>query len=80
LRGLENPDIPEDVWQGFEEYEDSKGIEMTDEHFWPSPVSAPIATKPSAAACRAACSRRLSEFSKWACSPEADRHRARDVK
>ena len=38
LRRLENPDIPEDVWQGFEECEDSKGIEMSDEHFRTPPV------------------------------------------
>lgn len=33
LRRIENPDVPEDVWEGFEEAGDGKGIEMRDEHF-----------------------------------------------
>ena len=33
LRRIEHPEVPEDVWEGFEEAEDGKGIEMRDEHF-----------------------------------------------
>ncbi|MGA3172718.1 MAG: hypothetical protein ABSE62_17080 [Chthoniobacteraceae bacterium] len=33
LRRIENPNTPEDVWEGFEQAEDGKGIEMRDEHF-----------------------------------------------
>lgn len=33
LRRLEHPEIPEDVWAGFEEAEDGKLIPMMDEHF-----------------------------------------------
>ena len=33
LRRIEHPEIPEDVWEGFEEAEDGKGIEMRDGHF-----------------------------------------------
>ncbi len=38
LRRLQHPDVPEDVWEGFEECEDGKAIEMQDEHFARSPV------------------------------------------
>ncbi len=33
LRRLAHPEVPEDVWTGFEEAEDGRGIEMRDEHF-----------------------------------------------
>ena len=33
LRRVEHPEVPEDVWEGFEQAEDGKGIEMRDEHF-----------------------------------------------
>jgi hypothetical protein len=33
LRRMEHPEVPEDVWEGFEEAEDGKGIEIRDEHF-----------------------------------------------
>jgi hypothetical protein len=33
LRRIEHPEVPEDVWEAFEEAEDGKGIEMRDEHF-----------------------------------------------
>ena len=33
VRRLAHPHVPEDVWIGFEEAEDGKGIEMKDEHF-----------------------------------------------
>lgn len=33
LRRIEHPEVPEDVWEGFEEAEDGRGIEMRDEHF-----------------------------------------------
>lgn len=33
LRRVEHPEVPEDVWEGFEEAEDGKGIEMQDGHF-----------------------------------------------
>ncbi len=38
LRRIENPDIPEDVWRGFEEAEDGMGIEICDEHFLKPPA------------------------------------------
>jgi len=38
LRRVEHPEIPEDVWQGFEECEDGKAIEMKEEHFDQPPV------------------------------------------
>jgi hypothetical protein len=38
LRRIEHPEIPEDVWQGFEEAEDGKGIEIQDAHFSQPPV------------------------------------------
>ena len=33
LRRAAHPDVPEDVWVGFEEAEDGRGIEIRDEHF-----------------------------------------------
>ncbi|MGH7951519.1 MAG: hypothetical protein ACREFE_06330 [Limisphaerales bacterium] len=30
---LAHPEVPEDVWIGFEEAEDGRGIEIEDEHF-----------------------------------------------
>jgi hypothetical protein len=33
MRRIEHPEIPEDVWEGFEEAEDGNGIEIRDEHF-----------------------------------------------
>jgi len=33
LRRLAHPEVPEDVWTGFEEAEDGKGVEIQDEHF-----------------------------------------------
>ncbi|HEX4084969.1 MAG TPA: hypothetical protein VHY22_08670 [Chthoniobacteraceae bacterium] len=33
LRRIEHPEVPDDVWEGFEEAEDGKGIEMRDEYF-----------------------------------------------
>jgi hypothetical protein len=38
LRRFAHPEIPEDVWIGFEEAEDGKGIEIQDEHFQRPPV------------------------------------------
>ena len=38
LRRLQHPDVPDDVWEGFEECEDGKAIEMKDEHFARPPV------------------------------------------
>ena len=38
LRRIEHPEVPEDVWEGFEEAEDGKGIEMRDEHFAQPPA------------------------------------------
>jgi hypothetical protein len=37
-RRLENPDVPEEFWQGLEEAEDGKALEMRDEHFERPPV------------------------------------------
>ena len=37
-RRIEHPEVPEDVWEGFEEAEDGKGIEMRDEHFAQPPA------------------------------------------
>ncbi len=31
--GFEHPEVPEDVWEGFEEAEGGKGIETRDERF-----------------------------------------------
>ena len=33
LRRLAHPEVPEDVWIGFEEAEDGEGVEIKDEHF-----------------------------------------------
>jgi hypothetical protein len=33
LRRFAHPEVPEDVWTGFEEAEDGRGIEVRDEHF-----------------------------------------------
>jgi hypothetical protein len=38
LRRIEHPEVPEDVWESFEEAEDGKGTEMRDEHFANPPV------------------------------------------
>ena len=38
LRRIEHPEVPEDVWEGFEEAEDGNGIEMRDEHFAQPPA------------------------------------------
>jgi hypothetical protein len=35
---MENPEVPEEVWESFEEAEDGKGIEIRDEHFVNPPV------------------------------------------
>ena len=35
---MEHPEVPEDVWESFEEAEDGRGIEMRDEHFANPPV------------------------------------------
>jgi hypothetical protein len=38
LRRFAHPEVPEDVWMGFEEAEDGRGIEIRDEHFDHPPV------------------------------------------
>ena len=38
VRRVEHPEIPEDIWQGFEECEDGKAIEMKEEHFDQPPL------------------------------------------
>jgi hypothetical protein len=38
LRRCAHPEVPEDVWIGFEEAEDGHGIEVKDEHFARPPV------------------------------------------
>jgi hypothetical protein len=38
LRRFAHPEVPEDVWTGFEEAEDGRGIEVRDEHFDHPPV------------------------------------------
>ncbi len=38
LRRFAHPEVPEDVWTGFEEAEDGRGIEIRDEHFEQPPV------------------------------------------
>ena len=38
LRRFAHPEVPEDVWTGFEEAEDGRGIEIRDEHFERPPV------------------------------------------
>lgn len=36
LRRFTHPEVPEDVWVGFEEAEEGRGIEVRDEHFEPA--------------------------------------------
>jgi hypothetical protein len=38
LRRIAHPEVPEDVWTGFEEAEEHRGIEIRDEHFEQPPV------------------------------------------
>jgi hypothetical protein len=38
LRRFAHPEVPEDVWIGFEEAEDGRGIEVRDEQFEKPPV------------------------------------------
>ncbi len=38
LRRVAHPDVPEDVWIGFEEAEDGRGLEIKEEHFEHPPV------------------------------------------
>jgi hypothetical protein len=38
LRRFAHPEVPEDVWTGFEEAEDGRGIEIRDEHFERPPI------------------------------------------
>jgi hypothetical protein len=38
LRRVAHPEVPEDVWAGFEEAEDGQGIVIRDEHFEQPPV------------------------------------------
>jgi hypothetical protein len=38
LRRFAHPEVPEDVWTGFEEAEDGRGIEVRDEHFERPPI------------------------------------------
>ncbi len=38
LRRLENPDVPEDFWEGLEQAEDGKALDVRDEHFSKPPV------------------------------------------
>jgi hypothetical protein len=38
LRRFAHPEVPEEVWTGFEEAEDGRGIEIRDEHFERPPV------------------------------------------
>ena len=38
LRRFAHPEVPEDVWIGFEEAEDGRGIEIRDEHFDRPPI------------------------------------------
>jgi hypothetical protein len=38
LRRCAHPEVPEDVWIGFEEAEDGRGIEVRDDHFEHPPV------------------------------------------
>jgi hypothetical protein len=33
LRRFAHPEVPEDLWTGFEQAEDGQGIEVRDEHF-----------------------------------------------
>jgi hypothetical protein len=38
LRRLAHPEVPEDVWIGFEEAEEGRGMEVCDGHFEQPPV------------------------------------------
>ena len=38
LRRCAHPEVPENVWTGFEEAEDGRGIEVRNEHFERPPV------------------------------------------
>ena len=38
LRRIEHPEVPEDFWEGIEEIEDGKALEMKDEHFDTPPL------------------------------------------
>jgi hypothetical protein len=38
LRRFAHPEVPEDVWTGFEEAEDGQGIEVREEHFEQPPI------------------------------------------
>jgi hypothetical protein len=38
LRRCAHPEVPEDVWVGFEEAEDGSGIEVREEHFERPPI------------------------------------------
>jgi hypothetical protein len=38
LRRFAHPEVPEDVWTGFEEAEDGRGMVIRDEHFKRPPV------------------------------------------
>jgi hypothetical protein len=38
LRRLAHPEVPEDVWVGFEEAEDGSGMVMEDKHFTNPPA------------------------------------------
>jgi hypothetical protein len=38
VRRFAHPEVPEDVWIGFEEAEDGRGLEIQDEHFERPPV------------------------------------------
>jgi hypothetical protein len=38
VRRLAHPEVPEDVWTGFEEAEEGRGIEIRDEHFGQPPA------------------------------------------
>jgi hypothetical protein len=38
MRRLAHPEIPDDVWIGFEEAEDGLGLEVKEEHFYNPPV------------------------------------------
>ncbi len=38
LRRLAHPEVSEEVWEGFEECEDGRAIEIRDEHFANPPV------------------------------------------
>jgi hypothetical protein len=38
LRRLEHPEVPEEIWEGFEQCEDGQALEIKDEHFANPPV------------------------------------------